>query len=856
MMKKMFQIFADCIVIIVLILILSIHSLLAQKVIQIEAGANQINIALSQAAPNDTIELITSGGLYQEDSSVVTSFPLTIRAAENLAEKPVWELSTDSKLLRIGSSTLLKGIRMSGLFTDDTTDYKDSSDFAIRNDDVIDYGYKLVCENVDFDHLEHAFRPKSEAPYASEIIFLNCRFTDMRDRTIRFSDPTTEPWQFGSLRIENCTAANIADMFLRIDPLESYIDTVHIFINHCTFYNVADNVIRVHPYRSDLIVKNCIFYNTGTIVLGPTGSVSYCDTVHATGIDIWGDPVPDISHIFSEDPGFVDPQNYDFTVSNTFARVAIGDDGLTVGDPRWAPLNENLLYVPSEKYPTIQSGIDSAINGDTVLVGVGRYYENININGKKIMLGSRFILNSDTSYISETIIDGSQPSNPDSGSVVYFVSGEDTNTILCGFTITGGSGTNTIWEDSDFKAGGGVFIFLSGGQVINNKIINNAINSNDMYCYGAGIAAYGNTIIIRNNDISRNTVNSYWGGGAGADIATTETLIFEGNTVYHNIYTALNLGAGGGICILGNDFPGMLDINCNLISDNQAHGSSDYSYGYGGGLYIEGHNPILTNNIIISNKSGDGGGIYITTPSGSDKTADPIMINNTVIGNESRYGGGIYIRNSFSKVINTILWDNQATVAEPEIYQSNSTVNVHYSDVAGGWNGEGNMDEDPECLDTNSGDYRLTESSPCIGAGIEAIEIDTKIYYCPSTDFYGNPRPNVIDDYVDIGAIESDIVSQIENIFINYPSIFTLDQNYPNPFNPSTKIKFSLPRTENVKIEVYNIIGQKIQTLLNKSMPAGYHEIEFNGENLSSGVYLYKIEAGTWQDVKKMILIR
>ena len=90
----------------------------------------------------------------------------------------------------------------------------------------------------------------------------------------------------------------------------------------------------------------------------------------------------------------------------------------------------------------------------------------------------------------------------------------------------------------------------------------------------------------------------------------------------------------------------------------------------------------------------------------------------------------------------------------------------------------------------------------------------------------------------------------------NEPKILMLYQNYPNPFNPSTKIKFTLPKPETVKIEVYNIIGQKIETLLNKHMPSGYHEVEFNVQNLSSGIYFYRIEAGEFQDVKKMVLLR
>jgi hypothetical protein len=83
-----------------------------------------------------------------------------------------------------------------------------------------------------------------------------------------------------------------------------------------------------------------------------------------------------------------------------------------------------------------------------------------------------------------------------------------------------------------------------------------------------------------------------------------------------------------------------------------------------------------------------------------------------------------------------------------------------------------------------------------------------------------------------------------------------LDNNYPNPFNPVTHIRYGLPKTSDVKIEIYNIIGQKIKTLLDKPMEAGYHQVEFNSQNLSSGIYFYRIEAGEFQDVKKMILIK
>ncbi len=98
------------------------------------------------------------------------------------------------------------------------------------------------------------------------------------------------------------------------------------------------------------------------------------------------------------------------------------------------------------------------------------------------------------------------------------------------------------------------------------------------------------------------------------------------------------------------------------------------------------------------------------------------------------------------------------------------------------------------------------------------------------------------------------------------PSVFILNQNYPNPFsarggsafggNPSTIIKFALPRKEEVRIEVFNLLGQKVAVLINKTMSAGYHEVEFNAQDLPSGLYVYLIEAGQYQAVKKMLLLR
>lgn len=103
------------------------------------------------------------------------------------------------------------------------------------------------------------------------------------------------------------------------------------------------------------------------------------------------------------------------------------------------------------------------------------------------------------------------------------------------------------------------------------------------------------------------------------------------------------------------------------------------------------------------------------------------------------------------------------------------------------------------------------------------------------------------------GTFEYSSTIEVEGIA---PSKFVLEQNFPNPFNPSTKISFTMPTESNVKIIVYNLIGQKVAEVVNSKFSAGNHSVDFNGSDLSSGIYLYKIEAANFTSTKKMQLIK
>ncbi|MCK4654976.1 MAG: hypothetical protein KAU01_11095, partial [Candidatus Cloacimonetes bacterium] len=347
-------------------------------------------------------------------------------------------------------------------------------------------------------------------------------------------------------------------------------------------------------------------------------------------------------------------------------------------------LSATIINVPGDQ-PTIQEGINVAVDSDTVLVQPDTYFENIDYNGKNITVASLFLTTQNTTYISQTVIDGNQ-----NGSVVIFNSGEDSTAVLTGFTITNG------YAIANYGGGG---IYLNN---TNPKLINLIISNNSTIYDGGGIRGNGSSPSLVNVKITCNSAS--YGGGI---------LLCNSNSTLENVTITGNSAViGGG----GIDF-----FTCSPSLENVSiigNSAGDK----GGGIYFE--LPCLPNlvNVIIADNSADlGGGIY-------SWASNPNLINVTLSSNSADFGGGIYCFDSNPSLVNCILWnDSPEEIYFGEDFSPNS-VTISYSDIQGGEAGivtnnstvywlEGNIDEDPLFVGAGEHPYSLLEDSPCIDAG-------------------------------------------------------------------------------------------------------------------------------------------
>jgi N-acetylneuraminic acid mutarotase len=140
-------------------------------------------------------------------------------------------------------------------------------------------------------------------------------------------------------------------------------------------------------------------------------------------------------------------------------------------------------------------------------------------------------------------------------------------------------------------------------------------------------------------------------------------------------------------------------------------------------------------------------------------------------------------------------------------------------------------------------------STISVGVNTFAVDRQGRVYVGGNFTTAGD----VVSAYI---ARWNSAASRIEQISADVPKTFLLEQNYPNPFNPSTTIRYQLPVASEVKLEVYDVLGKKVATLVSERQAAGYYQYVWNADGLTSGVYFYRLQAGGFVETKKMMLVK
>lgn len=414
-------------------------------------------------------------------------------------------------------------------------------------------------------------------------------------------------------------------------------------------------------------------------------------------------------------------------------------------------------YVPDD-FGTIQTAIDSAVNGDLIIVRDGTYTEagnkNLDFRGKALTLQSE---NGPEACIIDCEGDGR---------AAYFRSGEAAGTVIDGFTITNGmpgpedaggaircdSSSPTIRNcvmtgNTGPLGGGAIYCYRGSSPAISNCTIQ--YNTGTM---GGGIRCYDDSSpAISGSIISGNSA----GYGGGIYCSESSSAIITGGTISRNSSDA----GGGAVCCYNSSW---LTIARCTISGNEAAS-------HGGGILCGyGSTVVLNNSNVLSNSSetGNGGGLYCFEDSSL------YIYDCTLSGNKAVYGGGLYCSGpGLANMDDCIFWEDVAASAGPEIgVYGPGSVSVTYSDVEGGQetiyngnggtidSGSGNIDSDP--LFIGGGDYHLTAKSPCIDAAPFGV-LDVIIQ-----DIDGDIRPQGAG--LDIGADEYPV--RLTRIWLKSPA--------------------------------------------------------------------------------------
>ncbi len=478
---------------------------------------------------------------------------------------------------------------------------------------------------------------------------------------------------------------------------------------------------------------------------------------------------------------------------------------------------------------TISQAVSAAASGDIIQIGQGIYTESITIGKSLSLLGSGQGL---------TIIQTSDvpPGNQREANERVILIEANLEVEIADVTIRHGRAFG--------GSGGGLRVVESSVTLVNVTFTQNSASFD-----GGGLSSTLSSLTLDNVIFENNLADN--GGGMSNTISSP---------ILTNVTLMGNSAAGNGGAIYNNNSnPVLANV---IIAGNSAE--------LGGGINNVDSSPTLTNVIFSGNKADMlGGGIR-----NSDENSNPVLTNVTFSGNTAAEGGGMANSSSGPVVVNSIYWNNEAmsgvgTLSASIFNDGPPGPTVSYSLIQGiDYSGENNLDgtdpvndplfneiPDPGDAPTTAGDLRLQTGSPVIDMGDPDTDLQLFVLNDEEVPVDLDANPRVSNGRIDLGAYEYTDPTSVGYI-AELPSIMELHQNYPNPFNPSTIIGYSLPEQTNIELAVFDLLGRRVAVLADGDQLAGRYEVTFNASGLVSGLYIYRLRAGTEVRTGRMTLLK
>ncbi len=543
---------------------------------------------------------------------------------------------------------------------------------------------------------------------------------------------------------------------------------------------------------------------------------------------------------------FTEPGTY--TVSLT-ASNGLTDDTEVKTDYIVVNPSIGAMYTVPDDYIHIDMAIAMCSDGDTIYVRPGTYDEYIDFRGKALSVVSEYFFSGNPDHIEQTVIDGGNSGRP-----VIFQSGENWNSKLIGFTITGGN--------ASLAEGGGVYCNGASPTLSNLRITNCSASE------GGAIACYNSTAIIASCEVFLNSSSTSGGGilvHSNSDVRIENCLVYDNSSLI-----------GGGIaCQLSN----CKIVNCTVTLNNSTNSN------FAGGIDCYGTSDVIILNSIIHSNS-----------SPQIVNSQNLWLNNSNIMDPVQNDTGALLIeqdniNSDPDFVNSDQNDFTLNTSSPCIDLGITSIVVNGESISAPQKDIRSNDRDTS---PDAGCYEVLpalnaefSANPVSGSAPLLVTFTDLSYPQPSSWEWDFDNDGITDSNIQnpqftynqngIYSVKLIVQNGTETDSIVYSNLINVQEaaniedinsfntallgNSPNPFNPETKISFSLERQQYVSLEIVNIKGQKVTILYSGILDRGKHEYIWNGENnngvkTSSGVYFIKMKTSKNTFVRKCIMLK